>query len=57
MAKMKLKEGADIKEVAAELKRIGICVKQQLRDGSYLIHVKDRQAFMKYLEQQNGGAL
>ena len=57
MAKMKLKKGADIKAVAAELKTMGIGVKQKLRNGEYMIHVTDKQAFVKYVEQQKKGGL
>ena len=43
MAKMYLKEGADVKEVAARLKKKGIIVHQQLADGSYVIFKKRKK--------------
>ena len=40
MGKLFLKPGADVKEVAARLKKKGYIVKQQLPDGSYVIYKK-----------------
>ena len=40
MGKMFLSSGADVKEVAARLKKKGYVIRQQLPDGSYVIHKK-----------------
>ena len=40
MGKLFLKPGADVKKVAADLKKKGYIVKQQLPDGSYVIYKK-----------------
>ena len=42
MGKMVLKQGADVKEVAARLQKKGYIVKQQLPDGSYVIYKKKK---------------
>ena len=41
MGKLYLKEGADVKEVAARLRKKGYIIKQQLPDGSYVIYKKE----------------
>ena len=40
MAKITLKKNADVKKVAAHLRKKGYIIKQQLPDGSFVIYKK-----------------
>ena len=43
MGKLILKPGADVKKVAARLRKQGFVIKQQLPDGSYVFYKKPLQ--------------
>jgi len=43
MAKMVLKDGADVKKVARRLRKIGIVVHQRLDDRSFVVFKKRRK--------------
>ena len=53
MAKIKLKKGIDRAQVAEQLRAIGCSLRQQLPDGSYVLHVSKPELFDQFLQQYN----
>ena len=51
MAKIKLKSGIDRKQIAKQLRAIGCSLRQQLPDGSYVLHVSKPELFDQFIRK------
>ena len=53
MARVHIRDGENVADVAEALRRIGIVMRQRLPDGSYMCHVFDPEALNNYLLNLN----
>ena len=54
MAKVQLKAGVSKSQGAAELRTIGVSLKQRLPDGTYVAHVFNKHLFQLFIDHETG---